>query len=52
MVGDEEPRGHRGLQRGEVVAGDSVDMPGGQGVHARDEFEELRCVSMGVATQL
>lgn len=40
-VGEDEPRGQRGLQAGEVVAEDSVDVPSGQGVQARAEGVEL-----------
>jgi hypothetical protein len=40
-VGEEEPGGHRGLQAAVVVAGASVEVPGGQVVHAREEEEEL-----------
>ncbi len=40
-VGDDEPRGQRGLQAGEEVAEDSVDVPSGQGVQARAEGNEL-----------
>ena len=40
-VGDDEPRGQSGLQAGEVVAKASVDVPGGQGVQARAEGDEL-----------
>ena len=40
-VGDDEPRGQSGLQAGEVVAEASVDVPGGQGVQARAEGDEL-----------
>lgn len=40
-VGEEEPRGHKGLHAAEAVAEDSVDVPTGQGVHTRAEVEEL-----------
>jgi hypothetical protein len=41
VVGEEEPRGQRGLQAAEVVDVASVDVPGGQVVHARAEEVEL-----------
>jgi hypothetical protein len=40
-VGEEEPRGHKGLHAAEAVAEASVDVPTGQGVHTRAEVEEL-----------
>ncbi len=39
---EKEPTGHSGLQIAEEVAGDSVDMPEGQGVQERADGEELR----------
>ncbi len=42
VVGEDEPRGQRGLQEDEAVAVDSVDMPKGQGVQAREEDDTLQ----------
>jgi len=39
-VDEDDPRGHTGLQEGVAVAVVSVEVPGGQGVHARAAEEE------------
>lgn len=41
VVGEDEPRGQRGLHKDEAVAIDSVDVPKGQGVQAREEDDAL-----------
>jgi hypothetical protein len=42
VVGEDEPRGQRGLHKDEAVAIDSVDVPKGQGVQAREEDDALK----------
>ncbi len=41
LVGEKEPTGHSGLQMADEAAGNSVDIPEGQGVQERADEDEL-----------